>query len=63
MVAAADPIDLLVANAGIGLCEEVAWEADLDEWWRVFETNVLGVHLSCRARDPGDAGARTAGGS
>jgi NADP-dependent 3-hydroxy acid dehydrogenase YdfG len=45
MVAEADPLDLLVANAGIGLREENAWEADLDDWWRVFETNVLGVHL------------------
>ena len=53
MVAAADPIELLVANAGVSLREDTAWEADLDEWWRVFETNVLGVHLSCRAVVPG----------
>ena len=53
MVAEADPLDLLVANAGIGLREENAWEADLDDWWRVFETNVLGVHLSCSAVIPG----------
>src|SRR5919106_5142869 len=46
------PIDLLVANAGIGL-REVAWEVDPREWWRVFEVNVLGVHLSCRAVIPG----------
>ena len=49
MVAAAEPIDLLVANAGIGVREEAAWEDDVDEWWQVFETNVLGVHLCCRA--------------
>jgi NAD(P)-dependent dehydrogenase (short-subunit alcohol dehydrogenase family) len=46
------PIDLLVANAGIGL-REVAWEVDPREWWRVFEVNVLGVHLCCRAVIPG----------
>ncbi len=53
MVAAAEPVDLLVANAGIGVDEDSAWEVDLDEWWHVFETNVLGVHLCCRAVIPG----------
>jgi NAD(P)-dependent dehydrogenase (short-subunit alcohol dehydrogenase family) len=43
------PIDLLVANAGIGGASGAAWEIDSDEWWRVFEVNVLGVYLSCRA--------------
>ena len=52
MVAAAEPIDLLVANAGIALWEE-SWETDPDEWWHVFEVNVLGVYLSCRAVVPG----------
>jgi NADP-dependent 3-hydroxy acid dehydrogenase YdfG len=46
-------IDLLVANAGIGVWEEAAWEVDVDEWWRVHETNVLGVHLCCSAVIPG----------
>jgi NAD(P)-dependent dehydrogenase (short-subunit alcohol dehydrogenase family) len=32
-------VDLLVANAGV---------ADGD-WWRIFEVNVLGVHLCCEA--------------
>ena len=45
-------IDLLVANAGIGN-RGVAWELDPDEWWRVFEVNVYGVHLCCRAVIPG----------
>jgi len=49
------PLDLLVANAGVGL-REVAWEVDPREWWRVFEVNVLGVHLSCRAVIPGMLG-------
>ncbi|HSC72606.1 MAG TPA: SDR family oxidoreductase [Gaiellaceae bacterium] len=45
------PVDLLVANAGIGN-REVAWEIDPAEWWRVFEVNVLGVHLCCSAVIP-----------
>jgi 3-oxoacyl-[acyl-carrier protein] reductase len=48
----ADPVDLLVANAGIGE-RGVSWELDPDDWWRVFEVNVLGVHLSCNAVIPG----------
>jgi len=44
-------IDLLVANAGIGN-RGVAWELEPDEWWRVFEVNVLGVHLCCRTVIP-----------
>ena len=45
--AEAGEIDLLVANAGIGVEEPVPWELDVDTWWSVFETNVLGVHLCC----------------
>jgi NAD(P)-dependent dehydrogenase (short-subunit alcohol dehydrogenase family) len=52
-VAEAGHIDLLVANAGIGVAEPVPWELDIDEWWRVLETNVLGVHLCCSAVIPG----------
>jgi 3-oxoacyl-[acyl-carrier protein] reductase len=47
------PIDVLVANAGIGGPEGSTWEVDPDDWWNVFEVNVLGVHLSCRAVIPG----------
>jgi 3-oxoacyl-[acyl-carrier protein] reductase len=46
------PVDLLVANAGIGN-RDVTWEIPVDAWWRVFEVNVLGVHLCCRAVIPG----------
>ncbi|MEO5576326.1 MAG: SDR family oxidoreductase [Gaiellaceae bacterium] len=53
MLAEAGEVDLLVANAGVGVTEDAAWEVDLDEWWHVFETNVLGVHLCCRAAIPG----------
>ena len=50
--AEAGAVDLLVANAGVGN-RGVAWEIDLDEWWSVFEVNVRGVHLCCRAVIPG----------
>jgi 3-oxoacyl-[acyl-carrier protein] reductase len=52
-VAEAGDVELLVANAGIGSQGETTWEVDLDEWWRTFEVNVLGVHLCCRAVIPG----------
>jgi 3-oxoacyl-[acyl-carrier protein] reductase len=46
------PIDLLVANAGIGGPDGPTWEADPEEWWKVLEVNVLGVHLCCSAVIP-----------
>jgi 3-oxoacyl-[acyl-carrier protein] reductase len=46
------PIDLLVCNAGISIDEETAWTTAPDEWWHVFEVNVLGVYLCCRATIP-----------
>ncbi len=52
-VADAQPIDLLVANAGTAGERGVTWELDPADWWRVFEVNVLGVHLCCRAVIPG----------
>jgi NAD(P)-dependent dehydrogenase (short-subunit alcohol dehydrogenase family) len=51
--AEAGPIDLLVANAGIAGHDGATWEVDADDWWRIFEVNVLGVHLCCRAVIPG----------
>jgi 3-oxoacyl-[acyl-carrier protein] reductase len=51
-VAQAGPIDLLVANAGIGRYG-TTWERDPAEWWETFQVNVLGVHLCCRAVIPG----------
>ena len=47
------PIDLLVANAGVGNTAEPLWESDIDEWWRIFEVNVRGVYLAARAVLPG----------
>jgi 3-oxoacyl-[acyl-carrier protein] reductase len=47
------PITFLSANAGIGNQGGTTWEVPVEEWWRIFEVNVLGVHLSCRAVIPG----------
>jgi 3-oxoacyl-[acyl-carrier protein] reductase len=54
-VAEAGELDLLVANAGISEGHESrpSWEIDPDDWWHVYEVNVLGVHLCCRAVIPG----------
>jgi 3-oxoacyl-[acyl-carrier protein] reductase len=46
------PITLLVANAGIGNQDGATWEVDPEDWWRVLEVNVFGVHLCCRAVIP-----------
>ena len=55
MVAEAGDVDLLVANAGVseGHAQRSSWEIDPAEWWQVYEINVLGVHLTCRAVIPG----------
>jgi NAD(P)-dependent dehydrogenase (short-subunit alcohol dehydrogenase family) len=47
------PLDLLIANAGTSVDEQSAWELEPADWWRVFEVNVLGVYLCCRAVIPG----------
>jgi 3-oxoacyl-[acyl-carrier protein] reductase len=48
------PVELLVNNAGIAGWEvEPAWDARPDDWWRVFEVNVLGAYLCSRAVIPG----------
>lgn len=52
-IAEAGEIDLLVANAGIDQPQGSSWEIDPDAWWHVYEINVLGVHLCCRAVTPG----------
>jgi len=51
MVAQVRDVDLLVANAGIseGLAERPSWEIGVDEWWQVYEVNVLGVQQCCEA--------------
>jgi 3-oxoacyl-[acyl-carrier protein] reductase len=54
-VAEAGEVDLLVANAGVSDNQEDrhSWEIEPADWWRVYEVNVLGVHLCCRAVIPG----------
>jgi len=53
--AQAGELDLLVANAGVseGHQHPPSWELDVTDWWHVYEVNVLGVHLCCRAVIPG----------
>jgi 3-oxoacyl-[acyl-carrier protein] reductase len=46
-------VDILVNNAGAAPTEIVPWEANPDEWWRVFETNVRGTFLYTRTVLPG----------
>lgn len=46
------PIDLLVANAGIGPPRTPQPFGDPRDWWNVFEVNVLGVYLCDRAVAP-----------
>src|SRR3954465_9387777 len=43
--AEAGDVDLLVANAGVGNPAGATWDVDPADWWRVFEVNVLGVHV------------------
>ena len=43
------PIELLVCNAGIAGSGKPFLDEDADEWWHVFEVNVLGASLCCRA--------------
>ena len=47
------PIGLLVNNAGVAHSGDKAWEDDPDDWWQVFEINVLGPYLASRAVIPG----------
>ena len=43
------PLDLLVANAGTAGDPRASWEQRSEDWWRVFEVNVLGTYLCARA--------------
>jgi NAD(P)-dependent dehydrogenase (short-subunit alcohol dehydrogenase family) len=45
-------VQRMVAEVGEGHAPRPSWEIELDEWWQVYEVNVLGVHLCCRAVIP-----------
>jgi 3-oxoacyl-[acyl-carrier protein] reductase len=47
------PVDLLVNNAGIAGAESSFLEEDTDAWWHVFEVNLRGTFLCCKAAVPG----------
>lgn len=46
------PIELLVCNAGISGSGSPFLEESAEEWWHVFEVNVLGAYLCCRIVAP-----------
>jgi 3-oxoacyl-[acyl-carrier protein] reductase len=52
------PVDVLVNDAGITGPRETRpiWEEDPAEWWHVFQVNVLGAYLCCRAVLPAMVG-------
>ena len=43
------PIELLVCNAGIAGSGKPFLDEEPSEWWNVFEVNVRGAYLCCRA--------------
>jgi NAD(P)-dependent dehydrogenase (short-subunit alcohol dehydrogenase family) len=47
------PVDLLVNNAGITGDQATFLDEEPDDWWRVFEVNLRGPYLCCRALVPG----------
>jgi NAD(P)-dependent dehydrogenase (short-subunit alcohol dehydrogenase family) len=47
------PLDLLVNNAGVSGPTVSFQEEEPESWWKVFEINVRGVFLCCRAVVPG----------
>jgi 3-oxoacyl-[acyl-carrier protein] reductase len=46
------PVDLLVNNAAVLGASEPFWAHEPDDWWRVFEINLRGPQLCCRAALP-----------
>lgn len=46
-------ISILINNAGLALGRAPAWEADLDEWETMIDTNIKGVLYCTRAVMPG----------
>ena len=52
-VADAEPLDLVVANAGALTGTGPLWESDPQEWWNGVEVNIRGVYDTLRAALPG----------
>jgi NADP-dependent 3-hydroxy acid dehydrogenase YdfG len=46
-------VDVLLNNAGLALGLESAWQADLDDWETMVDTNIKGVMYCTRAVLPG----------
>ncbi|MDR1398186.1 MAG: SDR family NAD(P)-dependent oxidoreductase [Desulfarculales bacterium] len=46
------PVDLLVNNAGLALGMETAWEASLEDWDTMVDTNIKGLLYCTRALLP-----------
>jgi NAD(P)-dependent dehydrogenase (short-subunit alcohol dehydrogenase family) len=46
-------VDLLINNAAVITPIGPAWEADVEEWWRLFEINVYGAFVCTHAVLPG----------
>jgi NAD(P)-dependent dehydrogenase (short-subunit alcohol dehydrogenase family) len=46
------PLSLLINNAGTAGDGGFSWDQQPDRWWQVFEVNVLGTFLCCRAALP-----------
>jgi NADP-dependent 3-hydroxy acid dehydrogenase YdfG len=43
------PIDLLINNAGLALGQEPAWEARIEDWEAMVDTNIKGLYYCSRA--------------
>ena len=52
------PLSILVNNAGITGRTDLSWNLDVDEVREVFEVNVIGPFLFCKAAVPAAAGTR-----
>ncbi|HKJ95979.1 MAG TPA: SDR family NAD(P)-dependent oxidoreductase [Gammaproteobacteria bacterium] len=48
-----DEVDVLINNAGLGLGLEPAWDANLDDWETMVDTNIKGLMYTTRAVLPG----------
>lgn len=48
-----DKVQLLVNNAGLAVGLDMAWEADLDDWERMIDTNIKGLSYVTRSVLPG----------